>query len=99
MRHVAGSAFPVTVGSGGHTITLGQRPEAIVSLSPTATEMLFAIGAGAQVVAADEFSDYPAEAPTTKLSGYDPNVEAIVSYEPDLVVLQERARAVVNGLG
>ena len=61
---------------------------AIVSLSPTATEMLFAIGAGDQVVAVDEMSNYPDEAlaKATALSGYTPNVEAIAAYEPDLVV-------------
>lgn len=66
----------------------GPVPERIVSLSPTATEMLFAIGAGDQVVAVDDMSNYPAEAlaKATALSGYTPNVEAIAAYEPDLVV-------------
>jgi iron complex transport system substrate-binding protein len=59
----------------------------IVSLSPTATELLFAMGAGDLVVAADEFSDHPPEAPTTELSGFEPNVEAILEYGPDLVVV------------
>lgn len=59
----------------------------IVSLSPTLTEDLFAIGAGAQVVAVDNQSNYPASAPHTDLSGYTPNVEAIAAYHPDLVVL------------
>jgi len=63
------------------------RPDRIVSLSPTATEMLFAIGAGKQVIAVDDQSDYPANAPRTDLSGYEPNVEAIAGYRPDLVVL------------
>jgi iron complex transport system substrate-binding protein len=76
------SEFPLTVGD----VTVEARPERIVSLSPTATEMLFAIGAGEQVVAVDDQSDYPPEAPTTDLSAYEPNVEAIASYEPDLVV-------------
>jgi iron complex transport system substrate-binding protein len=48
---------------------------------------LFAIGAGKQVIAVDDQSDYPANAPKTKLSGYTPNVEAIAGYKPDLVVL------------
>ena len=61
-------------------------PERIVSLNPTATEMLFAIGAGDQVVAVDQFSYFPAEAPVTDLSGFDPNIEAIAGFEPDLVV-------------
>jgi iron complex transport system substrate-binding protein len=59
----------------------------IVSLSPTATETLFAIGAGSQVVAADADSSYPKQAPRTKLSGLTPNVEAIAGYRPDLVVI------------
>ena len=62
-------------------------PQRIISLSATATESLFAIGAGKQVIAVDDQSDYPANAPKTKLSGYTPNVEAIAGYKPDLVVL------------
>ena len=60
----------------------------IVSISPTATEMVFAIGAGDRVVAVDQFSYYPAEAPVTDLDGWNPNVEAIASYDPDLVLMQ-----------
>jgi cobalamin transport system substrate-binding protein len=62
-------------------------PHRIVSLSPTATETLFAIGAGKQVVAVDDQSDYPKQAPHTSLSGYTPNVEAIAGYKPDLVIV------------
>jgi len=62
-------------------------PSRIVSLSPTMTEDLFAIGAGKQVVAVDDQSDYPARAPRTALSGLTPNVEAIAAYHPDLVVI------------
>ena len=64
-------------------------PERIVSLSPTHTEMLFAIGAGDRLVAVDEFSNFPAEALElpNELSGFEPNVEAIAAYEPDLVVI------------
>lgn len=67
---------------------LAALPHRIVSLSPTATESLFAIGAGKQVVAVDNQSDYPKRAPKTSLSGYTPNVEAIANYHPDLVVLE-----------
>jgi iron complex transport system substrate-binding protein len=76
----------MTVRAANGSVTIAKRPERIVSLSPTATEMLFAIGAGDQVVAADDQSNYPADAPTTDLSGYEPNAEAIAAYEPDLVV-------------
>lgn len=60
----------------------------IVSISPTGTEILYAVGAGDRVVAVDQFSYYPPEAPVTDLDGWNPNVEAIAAYEPDLVVLQ-----------
>ena len=73
-------------------------PHRIVSLSPTATESLFALGAGTQVVAVDDQSDYPKRAPRTSLSGYTPNVEAIAGYRPDLVVLSGDANGVVGGL-
>ena len=73
-------------------------PRAIVSLSPTATEMLYAIGAGEQVVAVDDQSDYPADAPVTDLSGYTPNVEAVLGYDPDLVVANADTADLVAGL-
>jgi iron complex transport system substrate-binding protein len=68
-----------------HTST--PRPHRIISLSPTVTEDLFAIGAGKQVVAVDQDSNYPKRAPRTTLSGYTPNVEAIANYHPDLVLI------------
>jgi iron complex transport system substrate-binding protein len=87
---IAGNAaagdFPVSITTTGGKVTLPSKPVRIVSLSPTATEMLYAIGAGTQVVAVDDQSNYPAKAPRTKLSGFTPNVEAIATYEPDLVV-------------
>jgi iron complex transport system substrate-binding protein len=86
--------FPVTVTAANGKVTLRHRPVRIVSLSPASTEDLFAIGAGKQVVAVDDQSNYPARAPHTKLSGYTPNAEAIAGYRPDLVV----AVADANGL-
>lgn len=64
-------------------------PQRIVSLSPTHTEMLFAIDAADLLVAVDEFSDHPPQALElpNELSGFEPNVEAIAAYEPDLVVI------------
>jgi iron complex transport system substrate-binding protein len=85
----ADPAFPVSVKAAGGTVGIPERPDRIVSLSPTSTEVLFAIGAGDQVEAVDDASNYPAEAPQTDLSGYEPNVEAIAGYEPDLVVMAE----------
>ena len=67
----------------------GEAPQRIVSLSPTHTEILYAIGACDQVVAVDSMSNYPAEsaAVLTDISAYEPNVEAISALEPDLVII------------
>lgn len=83
--------FPVTVEAANGQVTVEHEPERIVSLSPTATETLFAIGAGDQVVAVDDRSDYPADAPRTSLSGFEPNVEAILDYRPDLVIISDES--------
>jgi iron complex transport system substrate-binding protein len=92
--------FPVTITeSGGATVTITKQPHRIVSLSPTATEMLFAIGAGHQVVAVDNQSNYPPNAPMTKLSGFQPNLEAIASYAPDLVIATDDTGGLGHGLG
>jgi len=82
---IAEATYPVTVGD----LTLNAQPMRIISLSPTATEMLYAIGAGPQVVAVDEYSNFPdaAVALGTTLSGFEPNVEAIAGFTPDLVVI------------
>ena len=88
-------AFPVTIGD----VTIAAKPARVISLSPTATEMLFAMGAGPQVVAVDDQSDYPADAPKTDLSGFNPNVEAIAAKNPDLVVVSNDTNNVVAGLG
>ncbi len=94
--------FPAEVLSGpvhgGTEITIQDEPAKIVSLSPTATEMLWEIGAGDQVVAVDDQSDYPKDVPTTKLSGYEPNVEAVLEYEPDLVVAADDTGDLVANL-
>ncbi len=89
-----GGTFPVTVGS----LTLDKRPEKIVSLAPVATEMLFAIGAGKQVVAVDDQSNYPPEAPKSDLSGFTPNAEAIAAKSPDLVVISNDLNKIVDQL-
>jgi iron complex transport system substrate-binding protein len=92
------AGFPVTVQAANGSIKVVEKPTAIISLSPTATEMLFAIGAGDQVIAVDEFSNYPDEVPTTDLSGYEPNVEAIAALNPDLVVVSDDLNDIVAAL-
>src|SRR6185312_8353908 len=79
--------FPVTIKTANGDVTIKAKPTRIVSLSPTATETLFAVGAGKQVIAVDDQSDYPKQAPMTKLSGFTPNAEAVAAYNPDLVIV------------
>jgi iron complex transport system substrate-binding protein len=83
----ADQAFPVTVEAPNGAVTIDVRPTRIVSISPTSTEVLFAIGAGSEVVAVDTLSNHPAYAPTTELSAFSPSVEAIATFDPDLVFL------------
>ncbi len=90
--------FPVTIEAANGSVVVDERPERIVSLSPTATESLFAIGAGEQVIAVDDQSNFPAEAPVTDLSGFQPNIEAIAGHEPDLVVAGFDPGGLVDGL-
>jgi iron complex transport system substrate-binding protein len=80
--------FPVTIAASSGNVVIEKRPERIVSLSSTATEILFAIEAGDQVEAVDDQSNFPADAPKSDLSGFQPNVEAIAARRPDLVVYQ-----------
>ena len=77
----------VSLSAAAHRQSRTARPHRIISLSPTMTEDLFAIGAGKQVVAVDDQSNYPRRAPRTGLSGFTPNVEAIANYHPDLVLI------------
>jgi iron complex transport system substrate-binding protein len=92
-------AFPLTVDGANGTVTLAAQPRRIVSLSPTATEMLYAIGAGDQVVAVDDASDYPEGTPMSgTLSADAPSVDAIVAQRPDLVLVHLDNAGVVAGL-
>ncbi len=93
------ATFPVTVTGADGAVTIPARPKKIVSLSPADTEILYAIGAGPQVAAVDDQSNYPAGVPTQEnLSSYKPNAEAIASFAPDLVVLSNDDNGVVAAL-
>jgi iron complex transport system substrate-binding protein len=91
-------SFPADVTAANGEVVIPERPEAIVSLSATATEMLFAIGAGDQVVAVDSLSNYPEEAPVTDLAAFTPSAEAVASYSPDLVVIAFDTNDLLAGL-
>ncbi len=96
------AAYPLTLvrPADGRTVTLAQRPERIVSLSPGATEILFAVGAGSQVVAVDNDSDFPPEAKAlpNRIDGLNPSVEAIAALNPDFVFTQYNPGDLVAGL-
>lgn len=81
-------------------ITLTEPPQRIISGSATHTEILFAIGAGPQVVAVDAFSDFPVEANALPhLDAFNPSVEGFAALEPDLVIVTFDPNDLVGGLG
>lgn len=82
-------SFPVTItDDAGRQVTVEREPQRIVSMAPSNTEILFAIGLGDKVVGVDQYSDYPPEALTReKIAGYaTPNLEKVLSLAPDLVL-------------
>lgn len=83
----AGTKYPLTIKFGDYTTKLVKKPTRIISLSPSATEIFYAIGAKSQILAVDSLSNYPTGAPISKISAYEPNVEAILQMKPDLVLL------------
>jgi iron complex transport system substrate-binding protein len=90
--------FPTTLAAANGSVTIKSEPARIVSLDPTATEDLYAIGAGSQVVAVDQDSDYPPGVPVTSLSGLTPNIEAIAKYNPSLVIASQNSNGLVSGM-
>jgi len=92
--------YPLTLTDGkSRSVTLEGAPQHIASLSPAATEILFAIGAGDQVAAVEKFSDYPPEAKTRQqLDAFEPSVEAIAGAQPDLVFVFYDPGNLVDGL-
>ncbi|MFM9142167.1 MAG: ABC transporter substrate-binding protein, partial [Actinomycetota bacterium] len=87
---------PLNIVSAGFATKLPAKPLRIISLSPSATEILFAIKAGPQVLAVDDNSNYPNDIPKSELSSFTPNVEAIAAMKPDLVILQVNANNALN---
>ena len=83
----ASGAFPVTVTAANGAVTIPAAPKRIVSMSATATQMLYAIGAGPQVVAVDKYSTDPSDAPRTSFTGSETSAEGYLTFRPDLVVV------------
>ncbi len=84
MTHVSSRSF---VDDAGRKIHLPAPPRRIVSLAPSITEILFAIGAGDMVAGVTQFCDFPSEATRKPKVGYgSPNVESLIALQPDLVL-------------
>lgn len=84
------SLYPMTVTDmAGREVTLVAEPQRIVSLSPSNTEILYALGLGARVVGVTEFCNYPPEvAQKPKVGGFsDVNTEKVVEVQPDLILV------------
>ena len=83
----ATTKYPLTVKFGGYVTKIPKKPTKIISLSPSATEIFFALGAGSQILAVDSLSNFPTNAPISQISAFEPNVEAVIAKKPDLVLL------------
>lgn len=90
-----GANFPVTLTDArGKTLTLQKPPQHIVSIAPSNTEILFALGAGPQIAADTTACDYPPEAKTKPhIGGYPINIENVEAKNPDLVVAVQSINA------
>lgn len=94
----AASSFPVTLHSGDGEVTIPTRPTRILSLSASSTQMLYAIGAGRQVVGVDKYSTWPPTAPRTSFTGAETSAEDYLPLHPDLVVFAYSTGTVVDQL-
>lgn len=95
---VASPGFPVSVKSGDGTVRIPSRPDRILSLSASATQMLYEIGAGGQVVGVDKYSIWPANAPRTKFTGYESSAEDYLYLRPDLVIFAFQSGTLIQQL-
>jgi iron complex transport system substrate-binding protein len=94
------AAFPATLSDfQGRSVTVNARPTRIVSIGPSITEFLFALGAGDRVVGVDEYSDEPAAAKQIeKVGGVKVNLEKVVSLRPDLVLTVKFSDGTIESL-
>jgi len=100
-RQQESDTYPLTVKDQmDRSVTVEREPERIVSLAPSNTEILFALGLGDRVVGVTNYCDYPEEAKSKeKIGGFaDPNMEKIVSLKPDLVMATEAHQKPVEQL-
>lgn len=92
--------FPVSIKDGsGTNVTIPKEPQRIVSLIPSNTEIVFALGLGAKVVGVSDVDNYPEEVKNLpKVGGMEINVEKVLSLKPDLVLASTTNGQVVNNL-
>jgi cobalamin transport system substrate-binding protein len=98
---VTASTFPATLTDfQNRSVTVSARPERLVSIGPSITAFLFALGAGPRVVGVDDFSDEPAEAATREhVGGIKVNFEKVVALKPDLVFSVKFSDGTIEKLG
>lgn len=91
-KNVANGPFPMTLTDQmGREVTIEKLPERIVSLAPSNTEILFALGLEGKIVGVTDYCDYPEAAKgKEKIGGFsEPNIEKIVSFKPDLILAND----------
>jgi iron complex transport system substrate-binding protein len=93
-------AFPASITDfQNRSVAISKRPERIVSIGPSNTEFLFALGAGDRVVGTDDFSDEPATAKTKEhVGGVKVSLEKVVSLKPDLIVTVKFSDGTIEAL-
>lgn len=99
--HQESVTFPLKVKDQmNREVTVEKEPKRIVSLAPSNTEILFALGLGGKVVGVTNYCDYPEEAKSKeKIGGFsDPNLEKIISLKPDLVLATDMHQKPVEQL-
>lgn len=92
----ASATFPIRVKDDlGRSVLLPKEPKRIVTLLPSHTETLFALGVGSRVIGVDDYSDYPSDVlRLPKVGGmYDPRVESVLGLSPDLVLTSDTSPA------
>lgn len=100
-QKIADQEFPVTIKDDlGRQVTLQSKPERIISVAPSHTEILFALGAGNRVVGVTTYCNYPEEAQSReKIGGFSsPSLEKIITLRPDLVLVYDKQQTLIQGL-
>ncbi len=97
---VSAGAFPVSITDfQNRSVAISKRPERIVSIGPSNTEFLFALGVGNRVVGTDDFSDEPAAAKSKEhVGGVKVSLEKVVSLKPDLIVTVKFSDGTIEAL-